>query len=65
MKEIGGYFGLEEFAGKEYYPDLVALNNARNALVYLIRARGVKKLFIPYFLCDSVSSVCDREGCRY
>lgn len=65
MKEIGGYFGLEEFAGKEYYPDLVALNNARNALVYLIRARGIKKLFIPYFLCDSVSSVCDREGCRY
>lgn len=65
MKEIGGYFGLEEFCGCEYYHDLVAVNNARNALVYLIKARHVEKLFIPYFLCDSVSSVCDREGCVY
>ncbi len=65
MKEIGGYFGLEELAGQEYYKDLVAVNNARNALVYLIKARNIKKLFIPYFLCDSVSSVCEREECAY
>ena len=65
MKEIGGYLGLEEFCGREYYNELIAVNNARNALVYLIRAKEIKKLFIPYFLCDSVSSVCDREGCAY
>lgn len=65
MKEIGGYFGLESFSGKEYYSDLIALNSARNALVYLIRARKIEKLYIPYYLCDSVSGICDREGCRY
>lgn len=65
MKEIGGYFGLDDFDGKEYHQGLIAVNNARNALVYLLRARRIKKLFIPYFLCDSVSSVCDREGCVY
>ena len=65
MKEIGGYFGLEEFCGREYYQGLVAVNNARNALVYLIKAKSIKKLFVPYFLCDSVSSVCEREGCVY
>lgn len=65
MKEIGGYLGLDEFCGHEYYHELVAVNNARNGLVYLIKARQIKKLFIPYFLCDSVSSVCNREGCAY
>lgn len=63
MKEIGGYFGLEDFQGQEYYHDLVAVNNARNALIYIVRAKKIKKLYIPYFLCESVSIACQREGC--
>ena len=65
MKEIGGYFGLEKVIGREYHANLLALNNARNALLYLLKARNIKKLYIPYFLCDSVSKLCDREGYRY
>ncbi len=65
MKEIGGYLELEEFQGEEYYPDAVAVNNARNGLLYLIKARGIRKLYIPYYLCDSVSGLCEREGCPY
>ncbi len=67
QKEIGGYFGLESLVSKEYYPNLIALNNARNALLYLLKARNIKKLYIPYFLCDSVSKLCDRYGyvCEY
>lgn len=65
MKEIGGYFGLEQFGGDEYYSDLIAVNTARNALVYLIRSNRIKKLYIPYFLCGSVSDVCNRECCSY
>ena len=63
MKEIGGYFGKEELLknGGEYHPSLVALNTARNALVYLAKARGIRKVFLPYFLCDSVRLVCERE----
>lgn len=63
MKEIGGYFGLEQFAGREYHEGLIAVNSARNALAYLLRVRNIQKLCIPYFLCDSVSAVCAREGC--
>lgn len=63
--EIGGYFGLEEFMGCEYYPRLIALNTGRNALAYLIQAKRIKKLYIPTYLCDSVSRVCEREGCPY
>lgn len=62
VKEIGGYFGLERFSGKEYHHDAVAVNTGRNALLYILKARGVKKLYIPAFLCDTVSALCLREG---
>lgn len=67
MKEIGGYFELDRLtSGKgEYYKGLVSLNTARNALVYLAKAKRIRKIYIPYLLCDSVSLVCDREGIAY
>lgn len=62
MKELGGYFGLETFVGREYHENLIALNNGRNALLYILKAKKIKKLFLPWFLCDSVSNLCDRYG---
>jgi len=64
-KEIGGYLGLEAFSGREYHADLLALNTGRNALAYLLKARQVKKLYIPALLCDCVEQVCIREGFAY
>ena len=44
MKEIiGGYFQFEESSGKMLYEDGVKLNAGRNALVYLLEARNIKK----------------------
>ena len=62
--EIGGYFGIDfvNRSGKAFYPNLIALNCARNALLYIAEARGYKKIYIPYFLCDSVYKVCERNG---
>ena len=34
MKEIGGYFQLEEMPGEEYYPDLYRVNLGRTALLW-------------------------------
>lgn len=67
MKEIGGYFELDTLrdAKGEYYKDLIALNTARNALVYLAKAKRIRKVYIPYLLCDSVSLVCERENIEY
>lgn len=62
MREIGGYFGLEQFAGREYHPNLIGVNSGRNALLYILKARQYRKVYIPRFLCDSVSALCDREG---
>ena len=55
MREIGGYFGLETFSGEEYYTDLLRLNSARNAMRYLLRARQIRKLYIPYNLCGCIA----------
>ena len=60
MKEIGGYFGLEESTRNEYYPKLVALNTGRNALLYVLKARKIEKIYIPYYLCDTVSEICKK-----
>lgn len=65
MHEIGGYFGLEDLIHNEYYPGLIALNTARNALLYVMKARRIKKIYIPFYLCDSVLKMLDREGLIY
>ncbi|WP_097027909.1 hypothetical protein [Clostridium peptidivorans] len=57
MKEIGGYFGLEKLISNEYYKNLVSLNSGRNALLYLLKAKNIKKIYIPYYLCDSVTNM--------
>lgn len=67
MKEIGGYFGTDSIVnnGGEFYCDLIALNSARNALVYVMKAKRIKKIYIPYFICDCIPLVCEREGFSY
>ncbi len=65
LNEIGGYFGLEQYYGKEYHSNAIGVNSGRNALLYILMARKVKKLYIPIFLCDTVYKVCEREGFAY
>lgn len=65
MKEIGGYFGLERLVNRPYYPELIAVNSGRGALLYILRAKGVKKLWIPRFLCGSVRRMCLDERYSY
>ena len=62
VREIGGYLEFEQLSGKEFYHELIGLNSARNAFVYLCRAKKIKKVYLPYFLCESISEVCHREG---
>lgn len=65
MKEIGGYLGLDQLVNNEYHKSLIALNTGRNALLYLIKAKNIQKLFIPYYLCDSVSSMLQKYNCNF
>ena len=65
IREIGGYLELENFIHNERYPTLLALNTARNALAYLCKAKDIQKIYLPYFLCESVSGVCKREDVAF
>lgn len=66
MKEIGGFFELENFAGEEYYNDLISLNNGTNAVLYLLKTKKrIKKVYIPYFLCDSISNMLQNYGFKF
>ena len=52
MKSIGGYFELELPQGVEYHSNAIALNTGRNALEYILRVRGYKRVYLPYYSCD-------------
>jgi len=60
LREIGGYFELELNQGREYYPDLIALNSARNALVYLLKSKKIAAINMPYFNCHVVADAVKR-----
>lgn len=62
MKELGGYIELERNCGEMLYDDGIKLNCGRNALAYLILAKGIKKLAMPYFMCDSCDSVLREQN---
>ena len=62
MKEFGGYLELDQYHGKEYYPHFISLNCGRNCLAFLIESRKIEKVYLPYFLCDSVKHICQKYG---
>ena len=61
MKEIGGYIELDKYNLPMLHEGAIGLNCGRNALAYLLRARNIKRLWIPKYICDSVTEVCERE----
>lgn len=61
LNEIGGYIELDEYRLPMLHEGAIALNCGRNCLAYLIRAKKIKQIALPYFLCDSVKNLCKRE----
>lgn len=62
MREIGGYLELENRCGEILHGEAIALNCGRNCLAYLAELRGIRRIWLPDFLCGSVRGVCEREG---
>jgi len=65
MKEIGGFFELEVNNSKEYHSDALSLNTGRNCLEYILRARNISKIYIPYFVCDVVLEPITKMNIEY
>lgn len=64
-KEIGGFLELEKPLGKEYYSNCISLNSASNALIYYLKAENINKIYIPYYLCNSISQKLDSYNFDY
>ena len=64
IREIGGYLELEHFTGREYYPDLHKVNLGRTALVWLLRSVKCETLYMPYYICDTVTDAVLNEGVK-
>lgn len=62
MKEYGGYIQLDDYNMAMYHENALALNCGRNCLAYLIRLKKIRKIFLPFFLCESIRNVCLREN---
>ena len=65
MQPIGGYFSLELNDGWERHRDALRLNAGRYALEYILRVRKYKKVYLPYYICDSVLQPFDRLDVAY
>ncbi|MFZ6034776.1 MAG: hypothetical protein ACOYUB_01325 [Patescibacteria group bacterium] len=61
---MGGYFEIELPILKEYYPELIGLNSARNCLKYIIKAKKINSLFVPYYTCKAILDVLKGENCQ-
>lgn len=65
MEAIGGYFSLELNEGREWHVNALRLNAGRYALEYILKARRYRKIYIPYYICDSVMEPIKRQNVEY
>ena len=65
MTSIGGYFELELPQKAEYHKGALALNTGRNCLEYVLRARGYKKVYLPYYSCEVLLEPFNKLGVEY
>ncbi len=62
---IGGYFELELPHFAEYHQNAIALNSGRFCLEYILRCKHYKKVYVPYFTCDSTVEPIIKLGISY
>ncbi len=60
MKEISGYFELDIYRLPMFHENSLKFNCGRNCLAYLIEKRNIKKILLPYYICDSVIDICKK-----
>lgn len=65
MEAIGGYFELELRKGVHYHQNALRINTARNCFEYVLRSRGWKKVYIPYYTCEVMLEPIKKLGISY
>lgn len=65
MEEIGGYLEFDQLINRPYHQNMIELNSGRNALLYLIRAKNIKKVYLPSYLCDTIYKTLEKNDINY
>lgn len=65
MNSIGGYFSLEINEGAELHHGALRLNAGRYALEYVLKARHYRKIYLPFYVCNSILQPIKRLGVEY
>jgi hypothetical protein len=63
--ETGGFFELEIARKEPYHSDALALNSARNALVYFLSGKKAKRIFLPDYICNTVIRALQKAGIEH
>lgn len=65
-KEIGGYFELElGDRGDEYHRNCISLNTGRNAFEYILLAKNISKVYVPYYMCYVMLEALKKHGLNF
>lgn len=61
MKEYSGFFELELPKRKPYHKEgALKLNTARHCILYVVLAKKYKKIYLPYYICDTVENLLNK-----
>lgn len=64
MKEYGGYLEWEHYYGKEYHSGY-KIDSVRSALNILIKVKGYKHIYLPYYLCACFKELLEDIKVKY
>jgi hypothetical protein len=65
VRTFGGYMGLQLSDNYSHYPNLIALNTARNSLEYILTIREYDTIYLPYFTCEVILEPIIKLGLTY
>ena len=65
MKEIGGYLGFGTSYNNVHFKNAVALNSGRNSFEYILKAKGVKIVYLPFYICDSIVTTLKKNNITF
>lgn len=65
IKEIGGFFEINFGENERPYHKAIKLNSGRNALKYIIMASQPEKIYLPYYICNSILEIIAEKKIRY
>lgn len=63
--QIGGYIEMELASGNEYHNDALRFNSGRNALSYFLLKNKISDLFVPTYICDSITDTLTKGKTKF